>query len=141
MNSIAYSSWQGQWKSGKGSISTRSGILNEQPFTFATRFEEPPGAGSEEMLAAAHASCINQALSNVLGQDGFTADIINTKVEIVLGRDNNEKLMIQSSKINLEARIPGITEEIFFSCAEKAKNGCTISRVLNCPIDLKAILL
>jgi osmotically inducible protein OsmC len=140
-NSIAYATWQGQWKDGAGTISTQSGVIDAVPYSFASRFEEPAGAGPEELLAASHASCLNQAIANVLAQAGFTTTQVKTRVEIILGRDENEKLQIQGSKIKLEAQVPGVTEEIFQASAEKAKNGCTISRVLSCPIEMTAVLL
>ena len=33
--------WEGDLKSGKGTVSTESGALNQQPYGFNTRFEAP----------------------------------------------------------------------------------------------------
>ena len=40
----ANSKWSGDIKTGKGSISTQSGALNNQPYGFNTRFEDKPGS-------------------------------------------------------------------------------------------------
>ena len=53
-------------KSGKGSISTRSGVLSEQPYGFGTRFEGVPGTNPEELIAAAHSACFTMAPASLL---------------------------------------------------------------------------
>ena len=43
MKKTASAHWQGGIKDGKGTISTQSGVLAEQPYGFNTRFEDKPG--------------------------------------------------------------------------------------------------
>src|SRR5262249_26471219 len=47
--------WQGDLKTGKGAISTDSGVLKQTQYSFSTRFENGVGTNPEELLAAAHA--------------------------------------------------------------------------------------
>src|SRR3546814_19778817 len=47
--------YEGLGKEGKGSITTKSGVLDEQPYGFGPRFEGQPGTTPEELIAAAHA--------------------------------------------------------------------------------------
>ena len=54
--------WQGDLKSGKGTISTDSGTLKDAQYSFSTRFENGVGTNPEELLAAAHAGCFTMAL-------------------------------------------------------------------------------
>jgi len=62
--------WSGNLKSGKGSLSSDSGVLKETPYSFSTRFEGAPGTNPEELIAAAHAGCFTMALSRPCrGQD------------------------------------------------------------------------
>ena len=49
--------WTGTIKEGKGTVSTQSKALVEQPYGFNTRFEGIPGTNPEELLGAAHAAC------------------------------------------------------------------------------------
>ena len=49
--------WEGDGKTGKGKITTQSGVLSDNPYGFNTRFENEPGTNPEELIAAAHASC------------------------------------------------------------------------------------
>lgn len=40
--------WEGDIKHGKGTVSTESGVLNQQPYGFNTRFEGAKGTNPEE---------------------------------------------------------------------------------------------
>ena len=53
--------WQGDLKSGKGTVSTASGVLANSQYSFSTRFENGIGTNPEELIAAAHASCFAMA--------------------------------------------------------------------------------
>ena len=55
--------WSGDIKRGKGTVSTESGVLNQQPYGFNTRFEGEKGTNPEELIGAAHAACFSMALS------------------------------------------------------------------------------
>ena len=59
--------WNGDGPTGSGSLSTESGVLRAQPYSFKTRFEDAPGTNPEELIAAAHAACFSMALSAQLG--------------------------------------------------------------------------
>src|SRR5208283_4938732 len=76
--------WQGDLKSGKGSISTDSGTLKNTQYSFSTRFENGVGTNPEELLAAAHAGCFTMALSAQLGGAGMTASKLETTCTISL---------------------------------------------------------
>jgi hypothetical protein len=49
--------WQGDLKTGKGTVSTESGVLSQVQYSFGTRFESGKGTNPEELIAAAHAGC------------------------------------------------------------------------------------
>ena len=70
--------WKGGLKDGKGAVSSSSGVLNNTPYSFATRFENTPGTNPEELIAAAHAGCFSMALSGQLGAANLTASSIET---------------------------------------------------------------
>src|SRR5262249_23050050 len=57
MKRSAQAQWQGDLKSGTGTISTASGTLANTPYSFHSRFEQGRGTNPEELLAAAHAGC------------------------------------------------------------------------------------
>src|SRR5258708_3598584 len=63
--------WRGDVKTGKGSLSTESTVLEDAQYSFSTRFENGIGTNPEELLAAAHAACFAMAVSSQLGKVGL----------------------------------------------------------------------
>jgi len=140
MKKTASAVWQGGIKDGKGTISTQSGSLKENPYGFNTRFEDVPGTNPEELIGAAHAGCFSMALSLMLGDAGLTPERIDTKAEVTLEKQG-EGFAITAVHLILKAKVPGTTEEQFKEIANKAKEGCPVSKVLNAKISLDASLV
>jgi lipoyl-dependent peroxiredoxin len=140
MKATGYSTWNGSWKRGNGTISTQTKTMKDVPYTFSSRFEGAPGASPEELLAAAHAGCFNQALANNFGMISFEAESISTSVSIEFGDSVAGHPAIKSSHITVEANVPNISKEQFDYCVQQARNNCTISRVLKCDITSSATL-
>lgn len=84
MKKTASAHWQGDLKQGKGTVSTQSGALKQNPYGFNTRFEDTPGTNPEELIGAAHASCFSMAFSMLLGEENFTPDSIDTQATVTL---------------------------------------------------------
>jgi len=131
--------WSGGLKDGRGSISTESGALKEQPYGFAMRFEGQKGSNPEELIAAAHASCFTMALSLILGEAGLTATAMDTTAEVSLEK-LEDGFAVTSSHLALVASVPGATEAQFQELAAKAKAGCPISKLMKADISLEAVL-
>ncbi len=141
MKAKGFSNWQGSWREGAGTISTASSTVEGVSYNFASRFEGAPGASPEELLAAAHAGCFNQALANNFGMNGLTAESIDTSVIVELGHDEQGRPAIMGAHIEVEAKVPGATTAQFDLCAQRASTNCTISKIMLCPITLQARLL
>jgi osmotically inducible protein OsmC len=141
MNAIGKSTWYGTWKQGHGTISTETDTIPEAKYSYASRFEGAPGASPEELLCAAHAGCFNQALANNFGMIGLEPESIMTFAKIEFGTGQDGHPAIFSIHITVEAKVPGITQERFEYCAERARSNCTISKVLKCDITMTATLL
>ncbi len=139
MKKTASAVWQGDLKSGKGTISTQSGALKDNPYGFNTRFEGAPGTNPEELIGAAHAGCFSMAFSMMLGQAGLTPERIDTSAEVTLDKQG-EGFAITEIALTMKAKVPGASEEQFREIANKAKEGCPVSRVLNAQISLNATL-
>lgn len=67
--------WEGDIKRGKGTVSTESGVLNQQPYGFNTRFEGAQGTNPEELIGAAHAACFSMGAITHAGRGWIYADI------------------------------------------------------------------
>ncbi|CAN5632596.1 hypothetical protein BH23PSE1_BH23PSE1_14400 [soil metagenome] len=84
--------WKGDLKTGTGTISTESGVLDAAPYGFNKRFGEEKGSNPEELIGAAHASCFSMALSKELGEAGMTADEIRTSAAVSLEKVDERAL-------------------------------------------------
>ena len=131
--------WNGGLKDGKGTVSSASGVLNNTPYSFSTRFENAAGTNPEELIAAAHAGCFSMALSAQLNNAGLKPEKIATEAKVSL-----EKLesgfAITSVHLQVKARVPGASQEQFQTAANNAKSGCPVSKVLNAKISMDAVL-
>jgi osmotically inducible protein OsmC len=132
--------YDGLGKDGKGHITTRSGVLNEQPYGFNTRFEGATGTNPEELIAAAHASCFTMATSFALAGAGHADGVLETNCIVTLEKEE-DGFSVTKSALSLSARVPGITLAEFYRIADEAKANCPISKLLNCEITLEKTLL
>lgn len=123
-------------KKGKGSISTETGALSNQPYGFNTRFEDGKGTNPEELIGAAHASCFTMALSFALSDAGYDDGELNTTAKITLEK-SNDGFEITQSALSLDANVEGITEDEFEKIAQDAKENCPVSQLLNANITLE----
>src|SRR5260370_1667901 len=131
--------WQGDLKSGKGAISTDSGVLKQTQYSFSTRFENGVGTNPEELLAAAHAGCFTMALSAQLGAVGLTAQKLETTATVSLEKVG-EGFSITKSHLDLVARVPGADKAKFDAAVKAAETGCPVSKLFKPEISVSARL-
>lgn len=136
----ASAKYEGFGKDGRGHISTQSGVLTDQFYGFATRFENEKGTNPEELIAAAHASCFTMALSFALARAGFSDGTIETEAAVKLEQDGEGGFTITRSDLTLIARVPGIADEQFQALAEGAHANCPVSKLLRAESALSATL-
>lgn len=132
--------WSGGIKDGKGDVSTESGALSHQPYGFNTRFEGGKGTNPEELLGAAHAGCFTMALSKILGEANLTAQKLETTAQVTLEKVG-EGFEINAVHLTLKGQVAGATQEKFQELANKAKEGCPVSKLFKgAKISLEAML-
>ena len=139
MDRHANAQWQGDLKSGKGTLSTQSKALSDSPYSFRDRFENGTNTNPEELLAAAHAGCFTMALSNFLGSEGLKADSLHTTCTVTIDKEG-EGFAIKKSALKLTAKIPGASEEAFNKATQAAKENCPVSKLFDTEITLDAHL-
>jgi lipoyl-dependent peroxiredoxin len=131
--------WKGGLKDGKGAVSSASGVLNNTPYSFATRFENTPGTNPEELIAAAHAACFSMALSAQLTGANHPPASIETSATLSL-----EKLdsgwTITAVQLDVVGNVPGADDATFQKLAADAKANCPVSKVLKANITMNAKL-
>jgi osmotically inducible protein OsmC len=140
MQRKAFAVWQGDLKSGKGSMSTDSGVLKAAQYSFSTRFENGIGTNPEELLAAAHAGCFTMALSAQLGNAGITATKLETTCSISLDK-LPDGFTITKSHLDLVADIPGVDKAKFDAAVKAAETGCPVSKLFKAEISINARLV
>jgi len=132
--------WNGDLKTGKGSITTESSTLSNAQYSFLTRFENGVGTNPEELIAAAHAGCFTMALTAQLGATGVKPEKIETLATVTL-----DKLdlgwTVTEVFLDVKAKVPGVDPASFEKAAKEAKAGCAISRLLNTKISMNAVLV
>lgn len=131
--------WQGDLKTGKGAISTDSGVLKQTQYSFSTRFENGVGTNPEELLAAAHAGCFTMALSGQLGAAGMVAEKLETTATITFEKVG-DGFSITKSHLDLVAKIPGADKAKFDTAVKNAETGCPVSRLFKAEITVSAKL-
>ncbi|HWI85477.1 MAG TPA: OsmC family protein [Sphingomonas sp.] len=131
--------YEGLGKPGKGHISTQSGVLDDTPYGFGTRFGDEKGTNPEELIAAAHASCFTMALSFALAGAGFSDGRLETSATVTLEKDG-DGFKVTRSDLSLVASVAGIDPSKFAAIAADAKRNCPISKLLNAEITLTHVL-
>jgi osmotically inducible protein OsmC len=140
MKRKASAEWKGNLKDGKGSVSTESGVLAKSQYSFGTRFESGIGTNPEELVAAAHAACFSMQLSALLGKAGLVPEHIATSA-VVTFENLEQGWTVTESHLEVNASIPGATQDSFAKLAEDAKSGCLMSRLLNTTVTMDAKLV
>lgn len=135
MKSTATAKWNGDLKSGSGTMSSHSGAFDALPFSFKTRFEGEAGTNPEELIGAAHAGCYSMALSNELAEAGLKPESVSTSATVTLEMGDVGP-SITAVHLESTATVPGADEAQVREIAEAAKTGCPVSQVLNANITL-----
>ncbi|GAB3494166.1 OsmC family peroxiredoxin [Amycolatopsis cihanbeyliensis] len=123
--------WEGDLRTGKGQVTLDSSNAGQFPVSFPTRSGDPDGQTSpEELIAAAHSSCLAMNLSGVFLREGLTASWIDVSAEVTLGPDT-EGYQISGVALTLRAEVEGLDAERFAELARTAKDGCPVSKALS----------
>ncbi len=139
MKRKASARWQGDLKTGKGSVSTDSGVLENAAYSFTTRFENGKGTNPEELIAAAHAGCFTMALSAELGKSNLVPESLSTTATVTMDKLDSG-WTVTESHLEVAGRVPGASADAFQKAAEAAETGCPISRLLKARITMNAKL-
>ena len=104
-----------------------SGALGDLPVTWASRTERSDGKTSpEELIAAAHATCLSMALSNGLAQAGHAPERLQTSATVTFQPGEG----ITKVALEVVGHVPGMGEAEFEQAADDAKRNCPVSKAL-----------
>ncbi len=139
MDRKATAIWERGLRSGEGKLSTESGAIHNQPYSFRSRFQHEKGTNPEELIAAAHAGCFSMALAKALEESKYPSDRVTTQATVHMEL-KPEGFQITRVHLDLDAKVPGIETAYFEQIAHQAKETCPVSRLLAAPISLSARL-
>lgn len=134
--------WTGGLSGGKGDVTLDSSNAGQYEVSFPTRSGDPDGHTSpEELIAAAHSSCLAMNLSGVLEQESLKADSIDVSAEVTLGPADGGGFQISGIDITLRAKVAGVDQAKFAELAGTAERTCPVSKALTgTTINLDAAL-
>lgn len=121
--------WSGDLTNGSGQMAVESGAFSGA-FSFHSRFEDGEATNPEELIGAAHAGCFSMALSNMLAEAGHAPDSVETTADVTLEMLEDGGPTITTIHLTTKGAVPGLSEAEFVDFAEKAKEGCPVSKAL-----------
>jgi len=129
----ATATWRGDLSAGKGTISMKSGLLEQAGISWKERTEGTGTEGAtspEELLAAAHASCFAMAFSARLAKAGVADANISVTAKVTFGPSPAGGNGVLSSALTVRAQAPDGDAAKLTAVAEDAKDNCPISKAL-----------
>jgi lipoyl-dependent peroxiredoxin len=136
----ARATWEGDLLHGSGHVTTGTGSVDAD-MTWSARAEEAEGASPEELIAAAHATCVSMALAAGLAGAGTPPARLETEARTAFEKVG-EGFKLTSVRLAIRGEVEGMDEEAFRAAAEEAKENCPVSQALkgNVEISLDASL-
>jgi osmotically inducible protein OsmC len=132
----ANAEWQGDLMGGSGTVSTESGAVRDATINWSSRAEAADeNTSPEELIAAAHASCVSMALAHGLAEAGTPAQRLESEAKATFDQVGDGFRM---TKMHLRIRgtVDGLDEEVFRSAAEDAKDNCPVSQALSDDVEV-----
>ncbi|MDP3984466.1 MAG: OsmC family peroxiredoxin [Acidimicrobiia bacterium] len=139
MDSRARSVWHGNLAQGSGETTLASGVAPPLPVSWPSRTESPSGKTSpEELIAAAHASCYNMALSAGLGRAGTPPTTLETDA-VASFEQTDAGWRLTRMALSVAGDVEGIDQTAFEEAAAAAKDGCPVSNALKGNVEISLV--
>jgi osmotically inducible protein OsmC len=132
----ANAEWQGDLLSGSGKVSTQSGVIRDATVKWSSRAEAADeNTSPEELIAAAHATCVSMALAGGLARAGTPPQRLETEATATFDKVG-EGFRMTTMRITIRGQVEGLDEEGFRQAAEQAKENCPVSQALKGNVDV-----
>ena len=132
----ASAQWSGGLEDGSGTIATESGALTGIPYSYTKRFEGETGSNPEELVGAAHPACFAMLLSALMGGAGLTGTSVSAKSTISMDPATEGSPTITAAHLTVAVKADA-PEATVRELAEKAKQGCPVSKLLKAEITME----
>ena len=121
---------------GSGTVSTQSGSVRDATVKWSSRAEQADeNTSPEELIAAAHATCISMALANGLAQGGTPPQKLDTEATATFDK-TDAGFRMTKMRITIRGQVEGLDEDGFRQAAEDAKENCPVSQALKGNVDV-----
>jgi lipoyl-dependent peroxiredoxin len=121
-------SWEGNAARGTGLLSAGGGAFSELPFSIPSRIAVQQGKTSpEELLAAAHGGCLTTSIASELTKIGAPPERLDVRALVIMDEVPGQGHLVVASEIDIEARVPGATQEAFDAAVAAADATCPFS--------------
>ncbi len=128
----ARTAWNGTLQEGSGQVELSSSGVGTYEVSFPKRAAEDAGGTTspEELIAAAHSACYAMALSSEIGGAGGTPQALEVQADVTLGPDPAGGFRITGIRLTVRGEVDGLDAAGFAAAAQKAKEGCPVSKAL-----------
>ena len=132
----ARATWEGTLAEGEGRFSLGSGAVTDQSVTWKDRAEGGEGTSPEELIAAAHASCVLMALAGALARAGTPPQKLESEARTTFDQVG-EGFRMNKIALSIRGEVEGIDDDAFREAAEGAKDNCPVSQALKGNVEVK----
>jgi osmotically inducible protein OsmC len=136
----AHAVWRGGPYSGKGTVTTPGGILNNSSYVFGlaeTTASTTPG----ELLAAAVASSMSAMVSLKMAQLGARLSAVDTRAVVAMD-DSGDGWRFSGIRLEITAQmLEPATDRLFYEAVAEARRECPVVSVLNLDVACTAKLV
>ena len=129
--STANATWEGDLITGHGHFSLGSGVLSDQPVSWAARTERAGQhlTSPEELLAGAHAACYAMAFSHTLALAGHPPTRLEVSAACTFSPIDGG-FAISAMDLQARGQVPGLDQARFEELARQAELGCPVSNAI-----------
>lgn len=140
MSPEANAVWKDGLFTGRGIVSTPSGLFNNAPYGFGSFAGGVPSSSPCEMLAAAIAACMATTVAVEMAKAGIKPSIVDTHAVLTVENPPGQ-WRITGAHLDITARTtePGLRG--FEQAVEAARHSCPISNLLNIELECKSKLI
>ena len=128
----ARTAWNGGLEDGSGQVELTSSKVGTFDVSFPKRAADEAGGTTspEELIAAAHSSCLAMQLSHLIAEAGGTPQSLEITEDVSLGPDPAGGFRLTGITLRVRAEVEGLDEAAFAQAAAAAKAGCPVSKAL-----------
>jgi lipoyl-dependent peroxiredoxin len=121
-------SWEGNAARGTGLMTAGGGAFVDLSFSIPSRIAVQQGKTSpEELLAGAHGGCLTTSIASELTRAGAPPERLDVQARIIMDEVPGQGHLVVGSEIDIDARVPGISQETFDAAVAAADASCPFS--------------